>query len=58
MTADEEETMAALDGVLGISAGSDAEDTVYAQAGGTLYRRIGSSWVDEQLDVVEPAFPG
>jgi hypothetical protein len=54
----DQETMAALDGILGISAGSDAEDTVYAQAGGTLYRRIGSSWVDEQLDVVDPAFPG
>ncbi|MHA7178504.1 LpqB family beta-propeller domain-containing protein [Arthrobacter sp. MDB2-24] len=54
----EKETMAALDGVLGISAGSDAEDTFYAQAGGTLYRRIGNSWVDEQLAVVDPAFPG
>jgi hypothetical protein len=54
----EQETMAALDGVLGISAGSDAEDTFYAQAGDTLYRRIGNSWVDEQLAVVDPAFPG
>lgn len=54
----EQETMAALDGVLGISAGSDAEDTFYAQAGSTLYRRIGNSWVDEQLQVLDPAFPG
>ncbi|MHA7209478.1 LpqB family beta-propeller domain-containing protein [Arthrobacter sp. MDT1-65] len=54
----EQETMAALAGVQGISAGSDAEDTLYAQAGGTLYRRIGSSWVDEQLDVRDPTFPG
>jgi hypothetical protein len=50
--------MAALTGVLAISAGSDAEDTLYAQAGATLYRRIGNSWVDEQLKVSDPAFPG
>ena len=50
--------MAALDGVVGISAGSDAEDTLYAEAGGTLHRRIGGSWVDEQLTVTDPAFPG
>ncbi|WP_104117080.1 LpqB family beta-propeller domain-containing protein [Arthrobacter sp. B1805] len=54
----EQEEMAALDGVLAISAGSDAEDTFYAQAGTTLYKRIGNSWVDEQLDVRDPAFPG
>lgn len=54
----EQETMAALVGVRAISAGSDAEDTLYAQAGDTLYRRIGNSWVDEQLDVSDPAFPG
>ncbi|WP_394253266.1 LpqB family beta-propeller domain-containing protein [Arthrobacter pityocampae] len=52
------EAMAALDGVVGISAGSDAEDTLYAEAGGTLHRRIGGSWVDEQLTVTDPAFPG
>ncbi|PPB50801.1 hypothetical protein C4K88_02710 [Arthrobacter pityocampae] len=52
------QAMAALDGVVGISAGSDAEDTLYAEAGGTLYRRIGGSWVDEQLTVTDPAFPG
>ncbi|MDQ0735540.1 LpqB family beta-propeller domain-containing protein [Arthrobacter agilis] len=54
----DQETMAALTGVLAISAGSDAEDTLYAQAGATLYRRIGNSWVDEQLKVSDPAFPG
>jgi hypothetical protein len=54
----EQETMAALVGVRAISAGSDAEDTLYAQAGDTLYRRIGNSWVDEQLTVSDPAFPG
>lgn len=54
----EQESMAALDGVLNISAGSDAEDTYYAEANGTLYRRIGNSWVDEQLPVTDPAFPG
>ncbi|MCU1633653.1 MAG: hypothetical protein JWM61_2305 [Micrococcaceae bacterium] len=54
----EQEAMAGLVGVLGISAGSDAEDTFYAQAGDTLYRRIGTSWVDEELKVVDPAFPG
>lgn len=54
----DQEAMAILDGVLGISAGSDAEDTFYAQAGSTLYRRIGTSWVDERIDVTDPAFPG
>ncbi|MHA7192047.1 LpqB family beta-propeller domain-containing protein [Arthrobacter sp. MDT2-16] len=54
----DQENMADLPGVLGISAGSDAEDTLYAQAGATLYRRIGNSWVDEELDVRDPAFPG
>lgn len=52
------ESMAMLDGVLGLSAGSDVEDTLYAEAGSTLYRRIGGSWVDEQLEVTDPAFPG
>lgn len=54
----EQEVMATLDGVLGISAGADAEEMFYAQAGDTLYRRIGNSWVDEHIDVVDPAFPG
>jgi hypothetical protein len=53
-----QEPMAPLDGVLAISAGSDAEDTLYAQAGSTLYRRLGNIWVDEQLDVRDPAYPG
>ncbi|MHA7281665.1 LpqB family beta-propeller domain-containing protein [Arthrobacter sp. TMS2-4] len=52
------ESMAALAGVLGLSAGSDAEDTLYAEAAGTLYRRIGGSWVDEQVEVMDPSFPG
>jgi hypothetical protein len=52
------ESMAELVGVLNISAGSDAEDTFYAQAGGTLYRRIGNSWANVFLDVSDPAFPG
>ncbi|THJ65978.1 hypothetical protein E8P82_10065 [Arthrobacter echini] len=54
----ERESMATLDGVLGISAGTDAEDMFYAQVDSTLYRRIGNSWVDEQIDVIDPAFPG
>lgn len=54
----EVETMAALEGVEGISAGSDAEDSFYAQAAGTLYRRIGTSWANEELAVRDPAFPG
>jgi hypothetical protein len=53
-----QESMAALDGVRAISAGSDAEDTFYAQAGDTLFSRIGTSWVDEEVDVRDPAFPG
>ena len=52
------ETMAPLEGVEGISAGSDAEDTFYAQADGSLYRRIVTSWVNEDLAVSDPAFPG
>lgn len=54
----EVEEMAALEGVEGISAGSDAEDTFYAQADGSLYRRIVTSWVNEELAVRDPAFPG
>ncbi|KNC19541.1 hypothetical protein AC792_05410 [Arthrobacter sp. RIT-PI-e] len=54
----ESEEMAGLEGVLNLSAGSDAENTFYAQVGGTLYKRIGNSWVDAQLEVVDPAFPG
>lgn len=53
------ESMTALDGVLSISAGSDAEDTFYAQAGSTLFRRIGNnSWLDVEIDVRDIAFPG
>ncbi|WDF32424.1 LpqB family beta-propeller domain-containing protein [Arthrobacter agilis] len=54
----EQETMAPLVGVLGISAGSDAEDTFYVQTAETLFSRLGTSWVDEDLDVLDPAFPG
>ena len=53
-----EDPLAPLSGVLSISAGSDAEDTVYAQAGSTLHQRLGNSWLDEQLDVRDPAYPG